>query len=176
MIKRSWDDHKERSIKKGQFSSSEIKKLENKITSYCSENSIQKEKFYEIITNPKKKDKSLRGIWPIISECLYNRSVRSIKSFCERKYNINNYKGKWSKDDISKLQEYIKKIGYKWVEIGDLMNRTSFNVRDKWKEIGEKNFFNRKKNWSFKETLKFIRLIEDICGVCILNDRRDFFF
>lgn len=57
-------------------------------------------------------EQELRGAWCVIAECLQNRSVQSCHNFCRRKFNPNNYNGKWTEDEESMLVELVKELGH----------------------------------------------------------------
>jgi len=77
-----------------------------------------------------------KGIWTEIAECLPNRSILSIYNAAKRKFNPKNYRGKWSKMETDKLIELVSSEGHKWKKIGEILDRTPTNIKDKWKEIG----------------------------------------
>jgi len=52
-------------------------------------------------------------------------------------------------------------FGSKWEKIGKILERTSTNVKDKWKEIGGKNWDLRKKDFDLKSTLKMLKYIDE---------------
>jgi hypothetical protein len=52
-------------------------------------------------------------------------------------------------------------FGSKWEKIGKILERTSTNVKDKWKEIGGKNWDLRKKDFNLKSTLKMLKYIDE---------------
>jgi hypothetical protein len=53
-----------------------------------------------LCSKPKEElSEELRGAWCKISESLPKRSVQSCHNFCRRKFNPNNYGGKWSKEE-----------------------------------------------------------------------------
>jgi len=58
------------------------------------------------------------------------------------------------------LLQAVEAYGHEWVKIGDLMGRTSENVRDKWWELGGKNASSRKRGeWRLDEKIELIKLI-----------------
>lgn len=88
----------------------------------------------------------LKGAWCKIAESLPKRSVQSCHNFCRRKFNPNNYNGKWSKEEEELLKELVMENGHAWKEIANAINkkfvsddlehkfgRTPENVKDKWK-------------------------------------------
>ena len=52
-----------------------------------------------------KQGKKEQGVWPLISECLPQRSVQSVHNICHRLFDPNNYKGEWS---ISEEEQIIR--------------------------------------------------------------------
>ena len=62
------------------------------------------------------------------------------------------------------LRDLIKEHGNSWKLIGDLLNRTQTNVRDKWKQLQKKN---PKAQFEFNITNihKLLRAIEEATSV-----------
>jgi len=54
---------------------------------------------------------------------------------------------------MTNLKVLIKRYGTEWVKISHIMQRTSFNIRDKWKEISNSGKFKRNKTWTFEEII-----------------------
>jgi len=87
-----------------------------------------------------------KNAWVEIAAVLPNRKVQSCHAVCKRKFNPNNYKGKWTEDEIDFMTEYVESKGRQWEAIGKMLGRTALNVRDKFKEIGEENHGLRQKS------------------------------
>lgn len=64
-------------------------------------------------------------------------------------------------------------LGSKWEKIGKILERTSTNVKDKWKEIGGKNWELRKKDFDLKSTLKMIKYIDEGISVQRSLEKQD---
>ena len=85
------------------------------------------------------KEAGLLKAWPAIAECLPNRSVQSCHNVCRRKFNPDNYQGKWSQEDEAQLLHLVRQLGNQWKEITERLNqssgnrRTRENVKDKYK-------------------------------------------
>ena len=64
---------------------------------------------------------------------------------CRRRFNPNNYKGRWKDEEMDFLKEYVKTQGRHWEDLAKMLGRTAPNVRDKYKEMGEGNYEKRNK-------------------------------
>ena len=110
----------------------------------------------------------LKGAWCKIAEALPDRSVQSCHNFCRRKFNPNNYNGKWTREEEEILLKLVHEIGHAWKEIAHALNakyandedlghrfgRTPENIKDKWKQLGGENSDLRQKGpWSLEEAL-----------------------
>ena len=113
--------------------------------------------------------KELFGAWPKIAECLPDRSVQSCHNLCKRRFNPDNYGGKWSQEEEQLLLKLVVKYGESWKMIaatlneegGDIKKRTATNVKDKYKQLGAENAVQRNLGpWSLKEAM---RLFENVC-------------
>lgn len=87
-----------------------------------------------------------KNAWVEIAEVLPNRKVQACHYVCKRKFNPNNYKGRWSQEEVDTLVEHVERDGREWEKIGKILGRTALNVRDKYKELGEKNHTIRSKD------------------------------
>ncbi len=110
----------------------------------------------------------LFGAWPKISECLPNRTVQSCHNLCRRRFNPDNYSGKWTQDEENILKKLIEKHGTFWKEIAAQYNleveenrkRTPSNLKDKWKQLGAENYAIRNRGpWSLNEALNLFNLV-----------------
>ena len=159
---RTWNDSKKRSaiLNKGKFSDEEVKILMNAICSYIRDNNLGEEDLITLCSKSKEElTEDLKGAWCKIAECLQTRSVQSCHNFCRRKFNPNNYNGKWTEDEEQMIVELVKEMGHSWKEIAQVINlrfdrgddidqrfgRTPENVKDKWKQLGGDNINYRKK-------------------------------
>ena len=83
--------------------------------------------------------------------------MESIYKFCRRKFNIHNYQGSWSLSEEQQLLIAVETFGHEWVKIGELLNRTAENIRDKWRELGGKNSKSRKRgDWRLEEKVEML--------------------
>ena len=162
--KRKWNevDDKTNSPKKfkiGKFSPEEEKKIEKALCQYAYEKSYTNDELLSLITD--KLENNTKKIWPIIAECLPDRSVQSIHNFCHRKYHPNNYQGFWSKEEEKNLINLVKEHGKKWTLIASKLDRTPTNVKDKYKELGSDNYNNNNKNIFLIKILKLLKIINN---------------
>ena len=74
--------------------------------------------------------------YKVISKVLPGRSVKSCYRFIKRCFNDKNRKGKWSKDEERTLLKYVEEKGEDWSSISKLMGRSSDNIYDKYKLMG----------------------------------------
>ena len=93
-LKRKWIENKNNyNFKKGKFTLEEEVRIKNAICGYGYKNNLTTEELEKLITEKQTSKK----IWTKIAELIPNRTVNSIHSFCHRKFNPFNYKGKWTK-------------------------------------------------------------------------------
>ena len=115
VAKRTWNDGKNRKEKlsRGQFDEKEVKTLMNSICNYIAINDKTEEDLIALCSKSKEDlNSELKGAWCVIAEALPNRSVQSCHNFCRRKFNPNNYNGKWSKLEEEFMLDHIKETGH----------------------------------------------------------------
>lgn len=94
----------------------------------------------------------------LLANLLPNRSAQSCYRFLKRTFNNTNRKGKWSVEEEQTLLEWVEREGRDWVFIGKMMGRSSDNVYDKYRSMGEGNANRRKKcSWALKELVALLR-------------------
>ena len=163
IAKRKWNEKDEKTgekkiYKKGGITEEEAKKIENSLCEYAFEHNYSEEQLLSIITEKLNNDNK---IWPVIAECLPERSVQSVHNFCHRKYHPNNYKGYWTLQEEKDLINLVKEHGKKWVLIASKLERTPVNVKDKYKELGDENNNLRTKDITLIKILKLLKAIKN---------------
>jgi Myb-like DNA-binding domain len=126
----------------------------NALCQHVVENDLGEEGLIDLCSKSKDELSSeLKGAWCHIAESLPNRSVQSCHNFCRRKFNPNNYHGKWTREEEETLMRLVEENGHSWKEIAHAINsmyaddedlnhkfgRTPENVKDKWKQLGGEN-------------------------------------
>lgn len=160
----------------GKFTVAEIKKIMDEICTYAHENHLAGSDIVELCQLPAKElPDDTRKAWCVIAECLPNRSVQSIHNFCRRRFNVDNYQGKWDEDEQDALVSLTRTLGNQWKLIAQSLNqkfrkqRTSENVKDKYKQIGGDNYESRVvAPWQIDEVINLIKLVEKAVEIQIL--------
>jgi len=172
---RRWDDLKdaeEGSYLTGPFTTDELKKLQDSIIEYAVVNGLTEDAMMELVTTSSKE--KYKNAWIEIASVLPQRKVQSCHAVCKRKFNPNNYKGRWTDEETEFLLDYVENKGREWEKIGSMLGRTALNVRDKFKELGEGNHANRVKDkWTLEETIKLFKLVQKYTGIEFVNTSID---
>ncbi|XP_054440801.1 transcription termination factor 1 [Pteronotus mesoamericanus] len=151
-------------IRFGKFSVKENKQLEKNVQEFLSLTGIENadkllytDRYPEekaVITDLKRKHafrlhigKGIARPWKLV----YYRA--------KKMFDVNNYKGRYSKRDTKKLKLYHSLHGNDWKKIGDLVARSSLSVALKYSQIsGERNHG----AWSKEETQRLIKAVEEV--------------
>lgn len=95
----------------------------NAICQYAKINQLSGEGITEMCSKPSKElTPDYKKAWCKISECLPNRTVQSIHNFCRRRFNPDNYSGKWSEDEETALLDLVKQLGNQWKSVARILN------------------------------------------------------
>lgn len=101
---------------------------------------LKKEKFFKLLSN-----------------VLPTRSQESCYKYILRQFHTMNHKGDWTEEEVDQLLALIDKFGKKWKMIGKEMNRTSDNVYDKYRSLGDDVHGDRVKSiWKIHELLTLL--------------------
>jgi len=166
---RSWNDYKKKDFSKGAFQPSEVDSLLHSLCQYASELENPTEILRILCSKSKTEMPSeLYGAWPKIAECLPNRTVQACHNLCRRRFNPENYSGKWHNKEEEILRRLVAKNGSFWKEVAQQYNlevdedrkRTPGNLKDKWKQMGADNYLMRNRGpWSLQEALTMFNLV-----------------
>jgi hypothetical protein len=162
---RKWQDSKEKPLKSGKWTEKELNHLKRLLCKYANRKNLSPEQLSSLCSDST--PSGFEGIWTRLASYFPSRSVQSVHNACKRYFNPNNYKGTWSIEEERTLIEFVNSNGQKWKDLGDLLSRTSSNVKDKWKQMGGKhNELRKRGTWSAIET-KEVELVsvenEDFC-------------
>uniref|UniRef100_A0A8C3W1G8 Transcription termination factor 1 n=1 Tax=Catagonus wagneri TaxID=51154 RepID=A0A8C3W1G8_9CETA len=151
-------------IKFGKFSVKENKQLEKNVQEFLSLTGIENadkllytDRYPEeksLITDLKRKysfrlhiGKGIARPWKLV----YYRA--------KKMFDVNNYKGRYSKGEMEKLKIYQSLHGNDWKKIGEMVSRSSLSVALKFSQISSKRNHGA---WSKTETQKLIKAVEEV--------------
>ncbi|XP_026370028.3 transcription termination factor 1 isoform X1 [Ursus arctos] len=77
----------------------------------------------------------------------------------KKMFDVNNYKGRYSKGDTEKLKIYHSLHGNDWKKIGEMVARSSLSVALKFSQISSPRNHGA---WSKTETQKLIKAVEEV--------------
>ncbi|XP_059958055.1 transcription termination factor 1 isoform X2 [Mesoplodon densirostris] len=77
----------------------------------------------------------------------------------KKMFDVNNYKGRYSKGDTEKLKIYHSLHGNDWKKIGEMVSRSSLSVALKFSQISSQRNHGA---WSKTETQKLIKAVEEV--------------
>jgi len=167
--KRRWLDHKERRCKTEPFSVEEIERLKQSIGRYAAEHKLSEEQLLEYMSKGFKWQRI--KIWCKIAEDFPDRRVQDVQAMCKRRFNPNNYKGRWSEEEENQLKNLVKTEGHSWSKIGSLLGRTDINCRDKWRELGGRTPPKKSASeWSISDSIRLIYAIQKEVKFRIIED------
>lgn len=122
---RKWNDNKgnKSAFVQGKFKVVEIKRLMQALGSFAKENDLGAEKLLDMCSKPATElPQDLKAGWCKVAESLPNRSVQSIHNFCKRRFNPENYSGKWTAQEVSVLHDLVNTMGNSWKTIARTLN------------------------------------------------------
>ena len=157
-MSRKWKDAKDKELKSGRWTEKEIKHLKRLLCKYASRKNLTPEQLGSLCSDSTPPE--FKNVWVKIAKFFPDRSVQSVHNLCKRHFNPNNYKGAWTLIEERQLIEFVKANGKKWKELGDILQRTALNVKDKWKQMGgDHNDLRKTGVWSAEETKELVLLV-----------------
>lgn len=152
----------EKTFKKGPFEEKEKQVLLNALCEHLCTNNLTIE---DVLVKTKKDDKN---ILTKLAKLVPERNVLSVHNYFHKLLKPL-IKSSWTQEEVEKLLFFVKNNGEDWKEIGELMGRTSTNCKDKYKELGGKNFEKQIKTFDLITSLKFLKYIQELTGSSILR-------
>ncbi|XP_072816453.1 transcription termination factor 1 isoform X2 [Vicugna pacos] len=151
-------------IKFGKFSVKENKQLEKNVQEFLSLTGIDNadkllyaDRYPEeksTITNLKRKHSFRLHIGKGIA-----RPWKLVYYRAKKMFDVNNYKGRYSKGDTEKVKIYQSLHGNDWKKIGEMVSRSSLSVALKFSQISSQINHGA---WSKTETQKLIKAVEEV--------------
>lgn len=161
---RRWQDNKDVPQTKGKWTEKEIAHLKRLLCKYASKKNLSPEQLASLCSDTTPPE--FKNVWTKLASFFPTRSVQSVHNICKRHFNPFNYKGAWTVSEERTLIEFVEANGKKWKELGEVLQRTAVNVKDKWKQMGGENNKLRKSGaWNVEETKELVRLIFIHAGV-----------
>ena len=155
---RQWSDAKDKALTKGKWSAEEISHLKRLLCKYAARKKLTPEQLASLCSDSTPVE--FKNVWTKLARFFPNRSVQSLHNCCKRNFNPFNYKGEWTLKEERILIEYVAANGNKWKELGELLQRTALNIKDKWKQMGGAHNKLRKTGaWNVEETVELVRLV-----------------
>lgn len=151
-------------IKFGKFSVKENKQLEKNVQEFLSLTGIETaDKLLHTDRYPEEKaaitDLKRRFAFRLHIGRGIARPWKLVYYRAKKMFDINNYKGRYSKGDTEKLKVYHALHGNDWKKIGELVARSSLSVALKFSQIGSERNHGA---WSKVETQKLIKAVEEV--------------
>ncbi|XP_068925404.1 transcription termination factor 1 [Petaurus breviceps papuanus] len=151
-------------IKFGKFSAKENEQLRKNVEDFLSLTGIETadkllhtDRYPEeksVITNLKRKHQFRCHISEGIP-----RPWKLVYYRAKKMFDINNYKGRYTKKDTQKLKKYQSIHGNDWKKIGEMVSRSSLSVALKFSQISNKINHGP---WSKAETRRLIKAVEEV--------------
>lgn len=143
-------------IKKGKFTQSESKIVEEKINAYLEDNGISEQDFLAYIqdpnaTNVTENAKKASGVSLYVAKFRPGRYVNSVNQMLKRRYNIFNGHGKWTLEEDQKLLELYELNGRNWKATALEIGRTPLNCKDRYKLLEGQRCNSSGSKWTEEE-------------------------
>ncbi|NXX74332.1 TTF1 factor, partial [Urocolius indicus] len=151
-------------VKFGRFSQKENNQLQKNIEEFLSISGIDSaEKLLFTSRYPEEKEaiNRLKAEYHFCEELSKDipRPWRLIYYRARKMFDPNNYKGRYTKEEIEKLKKYYALHGNNWKKISEMMSRSNLSVAMKYSEI--KSAINYGP-WSKEETKKLMCAVEEV--------------
>lgn len=144
----------------GMYHDDEARILEQTVKDYCASKSVSISELIDTAHN-----KTVRGAWAEIAQCLPHRTVLSVYRRAMRQFH-GMTRGEWSKEEVSSLFNLVDLHGHKWKIVQDKLGRSATDCRNKFFDLNDQ--FERGK-WSKKN----VELLLQRVRVSLNVPRRD---
>jgi len=120
------------SWKQGVWSKEEIEQLKKNIQEYCTDHNV-KDLSHIIFTSGKDERKDF---YKTIAKDI-NRPLFSVYRRVVRMYDPKNHVGKYSSNELQKLQDLRRQYGNDWQKIGQALGRSAASIKDRCRHLKE---------------------------------------
>jgi len=144
----------------GMYLPDEARTLEETVKNYCASKNVT---FSQLCGGHDHKihDKTVRGAWQEIAQCLPHRTVLSIYRRALRQFHGLS-RGTWSEEETSSLFRLVELHGHKWATIQDKLGRSATDCRVKYLRSNE-NF--QRGKWSIENVELLLQKVRPALNV-----------
>jgi hypothetical protein len=151
---------------KGKYTEQEFQLLDSAISGFQNTHSLSREDLAKLISGqPNESDDTqarAKGLWDAVSDALPHRPRQSLQKCARRRYHTGR-RGKFTKEEdeaIIESHELYKNHKDVWVKVGQAVNRSAPDVRDRYRNNLIRPDKQRKDVWDGEEEALFINLFE----------------
>ncbi|KAK4545142.1 hypothetical protein LTR36_003693 [Oleoguttula mirabilis] len=95
-----------------------------------------------------------------VQDVLPNRTKEAIRKFCRRRYSANTT-GPWTAEEDERLRRAYAQMPNKWMEIGDLVDRSGEACRDRWRDHVQYGDGKLTGPWSKEEESRLVGAVQE---------------
>ncbi|TKX21819.1 Myb-like DNA-binding domain-containing protein 6 [Elsinoe australis] len=151
----------------GPFTADEIAEVDRAVKSYCKENDLTEKGFREMMQSNTTTRTLLGEVLSWINDYVPDRSRKSVRQFCQRKY-TSAHRGPWTPDEDDELKEAYEEKPGNWVYIASMLGRLAEDCRDRWRDfVGNPN--RQEGVWSEDEEKE----LENAIAECVSRMRQE---
>ena len=104
-------------------------------------------------------------MWQGMYEIMPHRKKTAIQRFCRRRFHNFEVRGAWTQEDDDALNRAVKEKGKSWVAVGQIMNRSPEDVRDRWRNYHVNAQSRNKEHWTDLEIAKLAFAVRDCIDI-----------
>lgn len=99
-------------------------------------------------------------MWQGMYEALPHRKKTAIQRFSRRRFHNFEVRGAWTKEDDEELTRVVEAKGKSWVAVGQIMERSQEDVRDRWRNYHVNSEFRNKEQWTDAEVANLATAVQ----------------
>lgn len=100
-------------------------------------------------------------MWQEMYEIIPYRKKISIQRFCRRRFHNFEVRGAWTKEDDEALARAVEEKGKSWVAVGQIMNRSPEDVRDRWRNYHVNAEHRNSEQWTDLEVSNLVNAVRE---------------
>ena len=100
-------------------------------------------------------------MWQGMYEVLPHRKKTSIQRFSRRRFHNFEVRGAWTKEDDEELARAVEAKGKSWVAVGQIMERSQEDVRDRWRNYHVNSDHRNKEQWTDVEVANLATAVQE---------------
>ncbi|ORY31841.1 hypothetical protein BCR39DRAFT_525659 [Naematelia encephala] len=149
--------------KRGKFSQAESMAVKQHLAMFQHVNRISDHELVNLVMAKGRMSerRDFPKFWPEVAATVPGRPVKYVKDHVHRMYDPRGRKGAWTKSEDEELLRAYQRFPNEWAKIGDIVDRTELDCRDRYKNELRDRGTRHTGHWTDEECRQLVKCVKE---------------